>query len=50
MGVIEPRFSLVTLGVTDLVRATAFYEGSGWPRKIIAAEGVAFFQLNGIGL
>lgn len=46
----EPRLSLVTLGVTDLARATAFYEGFGWPRKIIAAEGVAFFQLNRIGL
>ena len=39
----EPRLSLVTLGVADLVRATTFYEGLGWPRKIIAAEGVAFF-------
>ncbi|KQP80318.1 glyoxalase [Methylobacterium sp. Leaf117] len=46
----EPRISLVTLGVTDLVRATTFYEGLGWHRKVIAAEGVAFFQLNGIGL
>lgn len=50
MEVMEPRLSLVTLGVTDLVRATTFYEGLGWPRKVMAAEGVAFFQLNGIGL
>ena len=46
----EPRLSLVTLGVTDLTRATSFYEGLGWPRKVSTAEGVAFFQLNGIGL
>jgi predicted lactoylglutathione lyase len=46
----EPRLSLITLGVADLVRATVFYEGIGWPRKVAAAEGVAFFQLNGIGL
>jgi catechol 2,3-dioxygenase-like lactoylglutathione lyase family enzyme len=46
----EPRLSLVTLGVADLARASTFYEGLGWPRKVRAAEGVAFFQLNGIGL
>lgn len=46
----EPRLSLITLGVADLARATMFYEGLGWPRKVAAAEGVAFFQLNGIGL
>ncbi|WP_331294204.1 MULTISPECIES: VOC family protein [Methylobacterium] len=47
---LEPRISLVTLGVTDLDRATAFYEGLGWPRRVIAAQGVAFFQLGGLGL
>ena len=46
----EPRLSLVTLGVADLGRASAFYEGLGWPRKVRAAEGVAFFQLGGMGL
>ena len=46
----EPRLSLVSLGVLDLPRAVAFYEGLGWPRRVRAAEGVAFFQLNGIGL
>ncbi len=40
----------VTLGVADLARASTFYEGLGWPRKIRTAEGVAFFQLNGMGL
>lgn len=46
----EPRLSLVTLGVADLARASTFYEGLGWPRKVRAAESVAFFQLNGMGL
>ena len=46
----EPRLSLVTLGVTDLARAVAFYEGLGWPRKLRAAKGVAFFQLNAMGI
>ena len=46
----EARISLVTLGVADLARASTFYEGLGWPRKMRAAEGVAFFQLGGIGL
>ncbi len=48
--VMEPRLSLVTLGVADLARASAFYEGLGWPRKVRAAEGVVFFQLGGMGL
>src|SRR5277367_5604307 len=46
----EPRLSLVTLGVADLARASNFYEGLGWPRKVRAAEGVAFFQLRGMGV
>ena len=46
----EPRISLVTLGVADLARAVAFYEGFGWPRKLGEADGVAFFQLGGLGL
>lgn len=46
----EPRLSLITLGVTDLTRATAFYEGLGWPRRVRAAEGVAFFQIGSMGL
>jgi catechol 2,3-dioxygenase-like lactoylglutathione lyase family enzyme len=47
---IEQRLSLVTIGVADLERSIAFYEGLGWERTLKAAEGVAFFQLGGIGL
>lgn len=46
----EQRLSLVTLGVRDLDRARRFYEALGWKRAMTRAEGVAFFQLNGIGL
>ncbi|QEE41195.1 MULTISPECIES: VOC family protein [unclassified Methylobacterium] len=46
----EPRLSLITLGVADLGRATAFYEGLGWPRRVRLAQGVAFFQIGGLGL
>jgi uncharacterized protein len=46
----EPRLSLVTLGVTDLPRATAFYEALGWPRRVQAAQGAAFFQLGPLAL
>lgn len=46
----EPRLSLITLGVADLDRAITFYEGMGWPRRVRSAQGVAFFQLGGLGL
>jgi len=46
----EQRLSLVTLGVSNLERSTAFYEGLGWKRAFRTAQGVAFFQLGGIGL
>jgi uncharacterized protein len=44
----EQRVSLITLGVEDLARATAFYEALGWKRGFRAAEGVSFFQIGGI--
>lgn len=47
---VEQRLSLITLGVTDLTRSIAFYEGLGWRRALRSADGVAFFQLGGVGL
>ena len=46
----EQRLSLVTLGVADLPRARAFYEGVlGW--KVAASPpGVVFFDLDGMVL
>jgi predicted lactoylglutathione lyase len=47
---VEQRLSLVTLGVSDLIHSTAFYERLGWRRSVKAAQGVAFFQLGGMAL
>jgi len=48
----EPRISLVTLGVDDLARSLAFYrDGLGWPPSPASAEGVvAFFRTGGVVL
>ncbi len=44
------RLSLVTLGVTDLARARAFYEALGWRSNSKPEEGVVFFQSAGMVL
>lgn len=44
----EPRISIVTLGVADLDRAVRFYEAMGLKRSAAVADGVAFFQLGGV--
>jgi predicted lactoylglutathione lyase len=44
----EPRVSLITLGVADLAKSRAFYEGLGWRSKSEAEEGVVFFQSGGM--
>lgn len=47
----EPRLSLVTLGVQDLARARKFYaEGLGLPLRPESGEEVAFFGLRGVWL
>jgi uncharacterized protein len=43
----EPRISLVTLGVADLARARAFYEALGWTTGAGPDDDVAFFQAGG---
>lgn len=44
----EPRISLVTLGVEDLARSTRFYtEGLGLPTTRSPEDGIVFFQLRG---
>ena len=40
----EQRISLITLGVSDLGRARAFYEGIGWHSESPAELDVVFFQ------
>jgi catechol 2,3-dioxygenase-like lactoylglutathione lyase family enzyme len=45
----EPRVSLLTLGVSDLERAVAFYrDGLGWPKSEVGGEEVAFFKTGGV--
>ena len=43
----EQRVSLITLGVTDLGRARAFYEGLGWRTGAEPDDDVVFFQTPG---
>jgi hypothetical protein len=44
----EQRLSLITLGVTDLARARAFYEALGWASGAAPADDVVFFQTGGM--
>jgi len=44
----EPRISLVTLGVRDLGRALAFYEALGWSDAQQPDDEIAFFQAGGM--
>ncbi|MCO6185760.1 VOC family protein [Rhizobium sp. L1K21] len=46
----DRRISLVTLGVEDVARATAFYERLGWVRSSVSQEAVTFIQLKGVVL
>jgi hypothetical protein len=44
----EPRVSLVTLGVGDLARARRFYEAMGWTTDSAREDDVVFFQAGGL--
>jgi len=47
----EPRITLITLGVADVARARRFYvDGLGWPAASFGGEEVAFLPLQGIVL
>lgn len=43
----DQRLSLVTLGVSDLARARAFYEALGWTTGAEPYDDVVFFQAGG---
>ena len=46
----EPRVSLITLGVSDLERSVRFYrDGLGLPKRD-GPEGIAFFETRGTWL
>ena len=44
----EQRVSLVTLGVSNLPRARAFYEALGWTTGAAPDDDVVFFQTGGM--
>jgi len=46
----EPRLSLVTLGVADMARARAFYEALGFHASSASQESVTFFQIGAMAL
>lgn len=47
----EPRISIITLGVSDLERSVNFYrDGLRLPTNYKEGEGIAFFQLQGAWL
>ena len=46
----EPRISLISLGVDDVARARRFYEALGWVASPASQAEVAFFQANGVAL
>jgi predicted lactoylglutathione lyase len=46
----DPRVSLVTLGVADLERSRSFYEALGWRSDSKPEDGVVFFQSGGMVL
>jgi catechol 2,3-dioxygenase-like lactoylglutathione lyase family enzyme len=44
----DPRVSLITLGVADLPRARGFYEALGWVTGAAPDDEVVFFQAGGM--
>jgi predicted lactoylglutathione lyase len=45
---VDQRVTLITLGVADLGRARAFYEGLGWSTNAKPDDDVVFFQAGGM--
>jgi len=43
----QPRISLVTLGVADVATARRFYERMGWTASARSTSEIAFFQAGG---
>lgn len=44
---LDRRISIVTLGVSDLVKSTAFYERLGWTKSPVSQDTVTFIKLKG---
>ncbi len=45
---VEPRISLITLGVADMAKSRAFYENLGWQPDRQSNSDVTFFQAGGM--
>ena len=41
------RISIVTFGVADLARSTAFYESLGWEKSPASMPAITFFEMQG---
>lgn len=46
----QPRITLITLGVADVARSRRFYEALGFTASSASQESVAFFQAGGVAL
>lgn len=46
----EPRISIITLGVKDLETSYNFYTALGFPTTYSPAEGIVFFKTGGVCL
>ncbi len=46
----EPRVSIITLGVADLAQSRAFYEALGFRASSASQGDIVFFQAGGLGL
>ncbi|MEV4410320.1 VOC family protein [Catellatospora sp. NPDC049609] len=44
---VPARLSIVTLGVSDLTRSTAFYQALGWPLSGRSSAEISFFRTGG---
>jgi len=47
---VPQRMTMVTLGVADLARSTAFYESLGWHRSSASQDTITFFAMEGSAL
>jgi predicted lactoylglutathione lyase len=47
MPAVPARASIVTLGVTDVARATAFYSSLGWRLSSMSQKSISFFDVAG---
>jgi len=47
---VEPRLSLVTLGVANMARSRAFYEALGFKASAASQDSVTFFAAGGVVL